>query len=65
MERVDRQLHPPRNGSVWAAQDPTGCALRQRDEVEKVVKALAAICDLAMSDEAYDAYAVLRRFSTM
>jgi hypothetical protein len=70
----DRQYEELERDPAWnsssksspqAVHDPSGWALTQRDKVEAVARVLATICDVAMSDTAYDPDAVNRAVGSL
>jgi tetratricopeptide (TPR) repeat protein len=66
LERVQNQTSGRSGGgSPQAVEDPSAYAGRQRDSVADVVEALAAICDFAMSPEAYNPNLVNARIGSL
>lgn len=63
LERVQNQKSG--GGSPQAVQDPSAYAGRQRDSVADVVEALAAVCDIAMSPNAYNPDFVKARMGSL
>jgi hypothetical protein len=66
LERVQHQTSGRSGGgSPQAVQDPSAYAGRQRDSVAGVVEALAAVCDVAMSPDAYNPGIVKARIGSL
>jgi hypothetical protein len=66
LERAQDQMSGRAGGgSPQAVQDPSAYAGRQRDSVAGVVEALAAVCDVAMSPDAYNPNLVNARIGSL